>query len=489
MHSHSIRSRTLVLVLGLLGVSLTVISWLSYRDAQHEIEELFDAQLAQTARLLEGLVSRDMPLPARESLQQALNQAANRVGETMPGHRYESKLAFQVFDRNAEVVLQSASAPDPLLGTLLATQHPDLPWLATHGAAGLPGAASSLVGYHEAPVGTHRWRLFVLQDVRDELWVVVGERDDVRGELVNNIALRNLAPDLIGLPVLALLVWVAIGWSLEPLKRMARLIKARNPDKLEPLVIAGLPQELEPMAAALNRLLQQLNALLEREKSFLADAAHEMRTPLAVLRIHAQNALDAPDPADRSEALRQMLHGVDRSTRLVAQLLTLARLEPNAARLNLRELDLHAFMRNELAELIPLALERQQELTLSAEDTDDYRLQADGTSLGILLQNLVTNAIQYTPPEGRIQVLLKATPDRLELHVQDSGPGVPEAMRGKLFERFFREGSGTGAGLGLSIVRRIVELHRGTIVLGDSPLGGLDIQVHLPRHGTNNRAG
>ena len=482
---HSIRSRTLVLVLGLLGVALAVISWMSYRDAQHEIEELFDAQLAQTARLLEGMVSRDMTPAARESLQQALSQAARERGETMPGHRYESKLAFQVFDGNAEVVLQSASAPARLLERLVAAWRPGL-----SGAAALPaGLSDALVGYHEVPVDAHRWRVFVLHDVADEFWVVVGEREDVRGELVDNIALRSLAPDLIGLPLLALLVWLAIGWSLEPLKQMARLIKTRNPDTLAPLVIAGLPQELEPMAAALNRLLQQLNTLLKREKRFLADAAHELRTPLAVLRIHAQNALDAPDPADRADALHQMVHGVDRATRLVTQLLTLARLEPNAAHLQLRELDLHTYVRNELAELIPLAFERGQELTLNAEETGNYHLQADGTSLGVLLQNLVANAIQYTPEGGRIQVLLKETPDKVELHVQDSGPGVRETMRAKLFERFFREGVGSGAGLGLSIVQRIVELHRGTIILGDAPLGGLDVQVHLPRHGTNNGGG
>ena len=485
----SIRSRTLAIVLGLLGVSLAGISWMSYRDAQHEIEELFDAQLAQTARLLEGMVSRDMTPAARESLQQALSQAAKERGVTVPGHRYESKLAFQVFDGNAEVVLQSASAPARLLERLVATRRPGLSADTVVGAAAPAGLSDALIGYHEIPLDAHRWRVFVLHDVADEFWVVVGEREDVRGELVDNIALRSLAPDLIGLPLLALLVWLAIGWSLEPLKQMARLIKTRNPDTLAPLVIAGLPQELEPMAAALNRLLQQLNTLLKREKRFLADAAHELRTPLAVLRIHAQNALGAPDPADRADALHQMVHGVDRATRLVTQLLTLARLEPNAAHLQLRELDLHTYVRNELAELIPLAIERGQELTLNAEETGNYRLQADGTSLGVLLQNLVANAIQYTPEGGRIQVLLKEAPDKVELHVQDSGPGVRETMRAKLFERFFREGQGSGAGLGLSIVQRIVELHRGTIILGDAPLGGLDVQVHLPRNGTNNGSG
>jgi two-component system sensor histidine kinase QseC len=474
----SIRSRTLVLVLGLLGVSLAGISWMSYRDAQHEIEELFDAQLAQTARLLEGLVSRDMPASARDSLQQALNQAVGS-GEKVPGHRYESKLAFQVYDGDAKLVLQSASAPAELVAGLAAAPGPAAA-AATPAALALQ-SADALPGYREVPVGTHRWRVFALRDVHDDLLIVVGERDDVRGELVSKIALQNLVPDLVGLPLVALLVWLAIGWSLEPLKRMAALIKARDPDTLTPLVIAGLPQELEPMAAALNRLLQQLNTLLEREKRFLADAAHELRTPLAVLRIHAQNAVDAPEAADRADALQQMQHGVDRATRLVTQLLTLARLEPNAAKPALGELDLHGFVRDELVELIPLALERGLELSLSADDHADYRLQADLTSLAVLLQNLVGNAIEYTPRGGQVRVVLHDEADRVVLEVEDSGPGVPDAARSRLFERFYRGGSGTGAGLGLSIVRRIVDLHHGSVTLDRASLGGLDVQVHLPR--------
>lgn len=473
---HSIRSRTMALVLALLGVSLAVISWLSYRDAQHEITELFDAQMAQTARMFEGMVSRDMPADARAALQQTLNQAIARRDDSSPGHPYEGKLAFLIVDSNAEVILQSASAPAELVDRLQATQG-----AGDHPGGGMQALHDRSAGYRDVTVGEHRWRVFVLQDVPDGYWIIVGERDDVRGELVEKIALRSLIPDLIGLPLLALLVWLAIGWSLAPLKRMAELIRARDPDKLTPLELAGLPQELEPMVAALNRLLLQLNTLLEREKRFLADAAHELRTPLAVLRIHAQNALDAPDPADRTEALRQMLQGVDRATRLVAQLLTLARLEPNAAQLELQEVDLQSLIRNELAELTPLALEREQDLMLNADDRGDYRLHADATSLGVLLQNLVGNAIQYTPPHGRIQVQLRDAQDSIELEVHDSGPGVAAAIRDKLFERFFREGGGSGAGLGLSIVQRIVELHRGSITLEDSPLGGLGVRVRLPR--------
>jgi len=485
----SIRTRTLVLVLGLLATSMAAISWKSHSDAQHEIEELFDAQLAQTARVLEGMVDRDMTPSARESLQQTLNQASSAREAKRPGHPYESKLAFQVLDDSARIVLQSASAPADLFARLVSTLAADRPLQVAPPVAAPKLAASRLVGYHNVPIDAHRWRVFVLQDVRDASWIVVGEREDVRGELVGKIAWRTLLPDVVGLPLLAVLMWIAIGWSLRPLKRMAALIKARNPDNLAPLVIGRLPQELEPMVAALNRLLQQLNALLEREKRFLADAAHELRTPLAVLRIHAQNALDAPDPADRTESLHQLVRGVDRSTRLVAQLLTLARLEPGTIDLGVETIDLHVFIRNELAEIIPLALERGQELAFVADETGNYLIDADRTSFAVLLQNLVGNAIQYTPEHGCVRVTLQAAPESLTLHVQDSGPGVPDAMKARLFERFLRGDTGTGAGLGLSIVQRVVELHGGTITLGDAQFGGLDVRVDLPRHRHRDRSG
>ena len=472
----SIRSRTLVLVLGLLAVSMTLISFKSYRDARHEIEELFDAQLAQSARLIAGMVGRDMSAEERQALQEALDEAVSAPYDRSRGHRYESKLAFQVLDDAGFVLLHSASAPPGLLNDLLGRL--------TSGRADPPLAlsdlASRLPGYHDVPVDRLGWRVFVLQDVRDGLWVLVGEREDVRGELVSSITLRSLVPDLIGLPLIAVLVWLAIGWGLQPLQKMAALIKTREPETLTPLLLTPLPRELEPVVAALNRLLHQLDTLLEREKRFLADAAHELRTPLAVLRIHAQNALDAPDPADRAEALRQIGGSVERTTRVVAQLLTLARLEPGT-QAPMRETDLHAFVIDGLAELTPLALERRQELVLDADQHADFRITVDGPAIGVLLQNLVGNAIQYTPEGGQIRVRLQAHPTFLLLCVQDSGPGVPASERERLFDRFVRLGGGEGAGLGLSIVKRVVELHHGRIEIRDSPLGGLDFQVRLPR--------
>ena len=535
----SIRSRTLLLVLGLLAVALSAISYVSYRDARHEIEELFDAELAQQARLLAGMIPADMAPAARLALQQALDEAvvgsamASEDDEAHPqGHEYESKLGFVVLDDRGDSLLRSASAPVGALERLLAAR---------------PGAApgrldAALAGFHTVAMDEGTWRLFVLRDARDHQWIVVGERQDVRGDLVGKITLRSVLPDLVGLPLVGLLVWLAIGWGLRPLRRMVRRLKQRDPDKLTPLEVGDLPQELEPMVASLNRLLLQVTALLERERRFLAYAAHELRTPLAVLRIHAQNALQAPDPADRDDALRQLEAGIDRATRVVAQLLTLARLEPDAGARHMAPVDLLALARQELAELTPLALEHDQELALEVEgegeaaeagdpgdqpepaaigETDDkadagemgdlrkvgavakerhdggaggrnargtggarpadFGLVADAPALGILLQNLVSNAVQHTPAAGRIRVLLEADAEAVVLRVQDSGPGVPPELRGKVFERFFRAGGGSGAGLGLSIVARIVELHHGTITLGDSPFGGLEVWVRLPR--------
>jgi ribosomal protein L14 len=174
--------------------------------------------------------------------------------------------------------------------------------------------------------------------------------------------------------------------------------------------------------------------------------------------------------------------GVERATRVVTQLLTLARLEPDALQRNMLALDLAPYVREELAELIPLALEREQELSLDFDEAADYHLLADAPSLGTLLQNLVGNAVQYTPRGGLVAVSLQAEAQRICLRVADSGPGVPVEQREQLFRRFYRQGEGQGAGLGLSIVQRIVELHRGEIHLGEASLGGLEVAVWLPRN-------
>ena len=476
----SIRGRTLLLVILLLSVTTSLLTYKSFRDARHEIEELFDARLAQSARLLEGMLHGNESAATRQAMQLALDEAAETADadEQTTGHPYESKLSFQVLDQHGAVRLESAKAPRDALAKLLAQVGGESLDASVNP---LQALTSQLPGFHDLTLGNYVWRVFMLHEPEKGFWILVGERDDVRGELVQKIVFRSLITEILGLPMIALLVWFAVGVGLKPLARMAEILRQRDPDSLAPLALAPLPHELEPMNAALNRLLLQVNQLLGREKRFIADAAHELRTPLAVLRIHTQNALQASDAADRDQALGQLEQGIERATRIVAQLLTMARLEPAAVPMDRATVDLAVFLRNELAELTPLALDRQQELTFELDEAADYHLRADAPSLGILLQNLLSNAVQHTPAGGLIKVALLAEPQSICLLVEDSGAGVPVEQREKLFERFYRQGCGQGAGLGLSIVQRIVELHGGEIMLLDAPAGGLQVSVHLPR--------
>ena len=487
----SIRRRSVAWVLGLLGSAMALFSYLSYHDAHHEVEEVFDAELAQTARLLSGVLNAQTDTAALQALQTALDQAINQAPDdasegAQTGHRYEGKIGFAVLQRptssasNASTPSATEGAAQTQASTLQvqvqlhsATFAPD-----RIGTPPLLALSASPNGYLDTVLAGERWRLFGLHDAARQRWVVVGEREDVRGELSANIALRSTLPQLLGLPVLCALVWLALSWGLRPLAQMAETLKARDPESLAPLLNGPVPSELAPMAAALNRLLLQVTELLAREKRFLANAAHELRTPLAVLRIQAHNATEAADGQDRQTALASLQQGVQRATRVVEQLLTLARLEPGAVQLALRELDLLPLVRQELAALAPLAIERQQELTLHAE-ASSLLLRADPYSLSSLLQNLVSNAVRHTPQHGQIRIELSREGAAVVLKVQDSGPGIAPALRQQVLERFFRIDSGPGAGLGLSIVARIAELHHAQLRLGESPLGGLEVALHF----------
>lgn len=452
----SLRHRTLWLVMGLLLLGTLLITYLNYRDSSHEVEEIYDAQLAQNARLLLGVMRMPLASAERDRLYQAFNAALGSAEPRKVGHPYESKLAFQVWGRDGRSLVQSPSAPP--------FDH-----------------APERIGFHDIQLAGNSWRGFVLPDAQEGLLIWVGERDDVRQDLVERIVRHTLWPNLVGILILAGLVWVAIGWGLRPLQNMAQVIRSRHADSLAPLQIVPLPRELEPMQAALNRLLGQIEQMLQRERRFIGDAAHEMRTPLAVLRLHAQNALEATSEEQREEALRFLSQGVDRLTRVVQQLLTMARMEPELARQNWQPIDLEPLVREHLAELTPLLLDKGLELVLEVAE-GDYRTTSDAAAIGIALQNLVTNACNFTPAGGEVKVsLLTEGPDVLLLRVEDQGPGVDESALERLFERFYSQDNPQGAGLGLAIVQMIATRLGGAIHLYNREGGGLCADLRLPR--------
>ena len=439
----SVRARILIPVLVLILLGQALISWLVLRDSHHEIEAVYDAQLAQSARLLQGVLRQGDPGEANwNRLYQAFDQAMSRVGEDGVAHPYETRLTFQVWRTDGQLLVRSAEAP-------------------------IIDAPPATLGSHDLMDNGNDWCAFLLADPQQGLLIWVGERDDIRQDLIQRIVRHTLWPTLIGMPALTVLIWLVIGWGLKPLRAMALSIRGRNTDTLQPLHLNPLPTDLEPMQTALNRLLVQVDDLLARERRFIADAAHELRTPLAILRIHAQNAQSAATQEQRREALDFLVNGVDRATRIGSQLLTMARIEPQLNNPVRSRVQLTELVREELAELTPLAMEKGVELVL--EGDEECWVETEPVALAIALQNLVTNALNFSPAGSEVKVVIGANC----LSVEDQGPGVDEAELGRLFERFYSRGNANGAGLGLAIVEMIVGKIGSRLALYNLEHGGL----------------
>ncbi|OOG14366.1 ATP-binding protein [Pseudomonas sp. C9] len=452
----SIRRRTLTLIISLMLAGLAVISLFNLHDSNHEIAEVYDAQLAQNARLLQGIMRMPMAGKDHADLYQAFNQALSEAEPRVDGHPYETKIAFQVWNRKSEVLVHTASAPSF-------------------------NAPPSITGFSDVvDLNNRHWRAFLLVDKQNGLRIWVGERDDVRSDMVDRIVRHTLWPNILGSLLLAAMIWLAIGWGLKPLVNMAATLRARQPGSLEPLQLTPLPTELEPMQAALNRMLAQIQEVMGRERRFIADAAHEMRTPLAVLRVHAQNLMEPGSEEDRRASLEHLISGVDRTSRLVNQLLTMARIEPQAETRPPAAIDLTATVRDSLVQLTPWLLSRDLELVFDVSD-DINLVKVDPTAIDIALNNLVTNAAKYSPAHGLITVRLTKKENCYELSVEDEGPGINEEDHDRLFERFYSRGNDQGAGLGLTIVRAIAERFGGQIELENRTPTGLRATLEFCR--------
>jgi two-component system sensor histidine kinase QseC len=314
--------------------------------------------------------------------------------------------------------------------------------------------------------------------------VQVAEQVDSRQAILMAVMRGMLAPLLFGLPLLGLLVWGAVRRGLLPLRTLQDQLSTRDPQALSALPAqARAPAEVAQLRDALNQLFARMAALLESERRFTADAAHELRTPIAAIRAQAQVAQGAADNAERHHALQATLAGCDRANHLVQQLLTLSRLEALPAAHGQR-VDLGALTRSVAAELAGQALGHGQELTLEAP-TGAW-LQADEALLRVLLRNLIDNALRYSPSGARVSLQVQADPHEVRLQVDDSGPGMAPADLARLGERFFRAlGQGQpGSGLGLSIVGRIVAAQGGSWQAQPSrALGGLCVTVCWPAAG------
>jgi two-component system sensor histidine kinase QseC len=314
--------------------------------------------------------------------------------------------------------------------------------------------------------------------------VFVGEQRSSRDDILLAVVRSMLGPMLLALPVLAAAIWWVVQQGLVPLRSLGRTLAARDAQALAPVQLPDAPSEMQPMLDALNRLFERIGALLASERRFTADAAHELRTPIAAIRTQAQVALAEADDATRAHALRATLAGCDRATRLVEQLLTLSRLDAGAEPPPATLLDLGAVAQQAVADQVPHALARSQTVGLDA--APGCRVRANEALLAVLLRNLLDNALRYSPAGAEVRVAVTQAGDRVRLQVEDSGPGLSDADLARLGERFFRVlGSGQdGSGLGWSIVRRIAAAQGATVAVarasGAGGLGGLLVTVDWP---------
>ena len=435
---HSIKRRLLAALL-----ITTVVAWgatvlLSYRDTRHELDELLDAYLAQSATLLMVQVGHEVEEVDTEHAPQL--------------HRYGRQVVFQIWEQGQRLRLHSASAPNVRL-------------------------SPQDEGYSDATVGGEAWRVFSAWDQERNYLVQVGERRAARDELARTIAQNLLQPLLVALPVLGLVIWFGVARGLRPLSVLGQQVEERHPDNLAPLEAAAAPAEVAPLVQGLNRLLARVSTSLESERRFTADAAHELRTPLAAIKTQAQVARGAASDEERRRALDNVVAGSDRAAHLVQQLLTLARLEPEQTRSRER-CDLRAIAASTIAELAPAALGKGIDIQL--EQGVAVAVPCESALVGILMRNLIDNAVRYSPGGGVVRVAVAATPAGAEFSVVDQGPGIAPEQREQVWERFYRVlGSGeAGSGLGLSIVKRIADLHGAKAILAEGQ-GGKGVRVSI----------
>jgi two-component system OmpR family sensor kinase len=340
---------------------------------------------------------------------------------------------------------------------------------------------STTMGYSTVNTRSGQWRVYGAESPTKV--VQVAQPMSVRRQEAAQLALRTLAPFALLIPVLGLIVWLTVGRALQPLQRLARAVKARRVNAVEPLSAAQLPEEVRPLVDSLNDLLARLTAALDRERAFMADAAHELRTPLTALHLQLGELARASTESERAEAMGKLSEGMQRAIRLVEQMLALARQEPRAEQARTR-FALDELGREIVAELVPLADSRRIDLGMSEAQAVFVRGERD--TVATLIRNLVDNAVRYTPAGGRVDVSVErsaALPAWAVVRVVDNGPGIAPEDRERVFDRFYRR-PGTrlpGSGLGLAIVKAIAVAHGATVELGDAADGrGLAVTVALP---------
>ncbi len=429
-----------------LATTLTVIG--NYILDQRDIEQHLDSLLGQSGLVFQALISDDFKTRDLTQIQKQFNEIPTIVRQMSRSGinkniNLEDKFQFQVWDAKGSLLVHSVNAP-------------------------LAYLSNGVDGFANIKIDGRTWRSLTITDTDSNLQIIVGERSDSRVQLARSIARDDIFIMLLIYPLLGFMIWITIGRGLSPLNKIAYEVSNRDRSNLSIVDSTSVPIEVSALVDELNKLLSRLQSAFEREKRFAADAAHELRTPLAALKSQAQLALKLKDSQERKAALDKLISIADRSTHIVQQLLTLSRIVPEEAYTltDISTFDMHRLTVDEITDVVPKAIEKKIEIELISPE-HALALQGQMTSISILIRNLLDNAIRYSPPNSHIWVRLEEKKQSIVLQVADNGPGVPPAYRKRIFERFYRVlgNKAHGTGLGLAIVQQIADLHQATITL------------------------
>ena len=441
--SHSLRGRLLWFLLAAITIAALAQASIAYRAALNDADEIFDYHMEQMA----------LSLRSNAPLSNAEAQAKNNDDD----------------DHNNEMMVQ-VWTPDGVQVFRTLTRAP----LPQHAVLGFSNVRANKTTYRIFSVQTPTQTVQVAQDMA------------VRRNMARNLALRTVAPIAVMMPMLMLVVWWVVSGSLAPVARVRTQVASRQADDLSPVSEADLPDEVVPLVHELNLLFGRVRTAFDAQQNFVADAAHELRTPLAALKLQAASLGRADSDEARALAISRLSAGIERATRLVEQLLVLARQEANAAgEVKRQPVELTDLAKRTLGDMALAAQAKQIDLGLERADPGAVDGQPD--ALAILVRNLIDNAIKYTPAGGKVDVEIVNDARGVCLRVEDSGPGIPAEERERVFDRFYRiAGSeASGSGLGMAIIKAIADRHHATLELDESKrLGGLSVSVRFPASAT-----
>jgi two-component system sensor histidine kinase QseC len=460
LRKYSLLNRLFLTFLATSILTWGITSFITHRAIKQEVYDLFDDELIQSARVIQAFVTsllHDGSLYEHWDLDHGVSILKGQTGDSS----YDEKVAFQLWMANEGLILRSQNAPTFRF-------------------------SESKQGFSKITVDDQNWDVFSLRTLDndgDETYVIhVAQKNALRNEIIEHMYALAYKQFFVGLPILIVSIWLMIGISLRPVKRLTTQLKKRKANFLKPLRAYTLPKEILPLFNALNELFERLENSFENERRFTADASHELRTPLAGLLTQAQVALKTEDASIRNRALKQIENAAFRLTHMIKQLLILSRLEFESEALETRSTDLNQAIINVIGVLTPFVRKKQIDLSLNNQNT--RLLTSNPDLLEVLIRNIIHNAIQYSPNQGTVKISVAQDKETVSFCVEDSGAGIPEQQREQVMQRFYRRietSSATqGSGLGFSIVKQISDLHRAKLSLDKSSLGGLKVTLHFP---------